>query len=417
MITPATTRTTLFLCAAALVFISPVFLYQYAGQVRDMYNAYQTGHTLQELAQKAVAQCSGEVYKPACYDEVLPAFMDTGLSMEDTFRVTRYVQQLDPSYWYCHVLGHRLSERETAKDPQQWVGVIGRCPSGVCSNGCIHGAFQERFRKSEMTPEEAYALIPELQHVCESSATKTFTGLEQGSCYHALGHLTMYMTGADVSHALRMCEELAYKDDGRDFRRLCYDGLFMQIYQPLEPEDFGLVANIAPKTQMAAKAFCDTYSGEVRSSCRSESWPLFDAEIHTPEGLVSFCDKETNVDSRRTCYSGLMYVITPSFDFDARKVAAFCEALPERVQGLCFGNAASRTIETDYALADKAVAICESAGDMRERCFEELLFYSNYNFHRDSLEQQTFCYALPIPWAARCGEKEGEQTLHPQDAV
>lgn len=401
----------------AVAFILFASVYEYGADMKKFVSSIRTSNDLYAHAQRAVTQCADESYRPACYDEVIPALMDRGLSMEDAFKVTQYVQREDSTYWYCHVLGHRLSERETAKDPKRWVNVISRCPSGVCSNGCIHGAFQERFRKSELTGEEAHALIPELQNVCENTASKTFTGLEQGSCYHALGHLTMYMTGADIPHALTMCEQIALKSDGRDFRRLCYDGLFMQIYQPLEPEDFALVANIAPKTQSTAQAFCSRYSGEIRSSCRSESWPLFDKEIHTPEGLVAFCEQEENKDNRRMCYSGLIYVLTPGFNFDASAVTNFCAALPERVQGLCFGNAASRTVETDYTLAPQAVAICEGAGSARLRCFDELLFYSGYNFLKSSPEQQAFCETLPSSWKERCLAGEGERMLYPIDPV
>ncbi|MEZ4200780.1 MAG: hypothetical protein R3B69_04370 [Candidatus Paceibacterota bacterium] len=93
---------------------------------------------------------------PKCYDEEIPKLMDAGMSMEDAFAVTATIQDLDPSYQYCHVLGHELSAKETAKDPSRWKDVVARSPLGMCSNGGVHGAFQERFRVEHFDEDEDY---------------------------------------------------------------------------------------------------------------------------------------------------------------------------------------------------------------------------------------------------------------------
>ena len=104
-----------------------------------------SANSLDKYATGIVKKCSSASYKPTCYEKEVPMLMDS-ISMEEAFQVTRIIQDLDKSYQYCHVLGHELSARETAKDPGKWKDIIPRCPSGLCSNGCIHGAFQERFR-------------------------------------------------------------------------------------------------------------------------------------------------------------------------------------------------------------------------------------------------------------------------------
>jgi hypothetical protein len=195
---------------------------------------------ISELAKQMVDRCKTSKFTQTCYDKEIPKLMDnpTNLSMENAFAVTRIVQDIDKSFPYCHVLGHELSAKEVNKDPSKWKDVVSRCPSGTCSNGCIHGGFQEKFRAESLTDAQVQQVLPDLKTICEDRDNWHPTGLEQASCYHALGHLTMYLTRADTTKSSSLCNTIAQKSDGRDFRHLCYDGVFMQIYQPLEPEDF-----------------------------------------------------------------------------------------------------------------------------------------------------------------------------------
>jgi len=104
-----------------------------------------SNQALQKYADDVLAKCQSETYSPGCYDREIPKLMDY-ISMEDAFKVTSIVQGEDKTYTYCHVLGHKLAAREIDKDPSKWKEVVTRCPSGICSNGCIHGGFQEKFR-------------------------------------------------------------------------------------------------------------------------------------------------------------------------------------------------------------------------------------------------------------------------------
>lgn len=364
----------------------------------------QTESQLQNWAQEVLAKCRGEKYKPGCYDREIPKLMDY-ISMEDAFGVTKIIQDEDKNYPYCHVLGHKLSAREIQKDPSKWKDVVSRCPSGVCSNGCIHGGFQERFRAENFTDEEIINLKPDLTDLCEARANWQPTGLEQASCYHALGHLTMYLTSADINKATRLCEETAIKKDGRNFSQLCFDGAFMQIYQPLEPEDFALIKDKEVKKE-TVDSFCANFEGKRKASCLSESWPLFGAEIQQPEGLIKFCSKEEAQEQGR-CFEGMLYVLTAQFNFDSQKIHDFCLGLPDDKQGKCFANSASRMIETDYRNIDNSVKLClNSQTDInQDACFSELLKYSTYNFHVGSEQFLKLCNGLPAEWKIKCLSK------------
>lgn len=354
------------------------------------------------LAADVLAICKDSKYHPTCYEEEIPKLMES-ISMEDAFRVTRAVQGEDASFPYCHVLGHELSAREVSRDPANWKDVVSRCPSGMCSNGCIHGGFQERFRAESLTDEQVLAIKPELMTLCEKRSNWNPTGLEQASCYHALGHLTMYLTLADIDKAIVLCEELTIKADGRDFSRLCYDGVFMQVFQPLEPEDFALIKG-KEVTRDQVGSFCGEHSGAKKGSCLSESWPLFREELMSdPKNLVSFCAKE-DANEQDRCYSALFYVLTAQFQFDSDRITDYCAGLSGQRRAQCFANAASRLIETDYRNINASVAICKKADThgAGNTCYQELVMYSTYNFHAGSLEATSLCDALPEQWKTAC---------------
>src|SRR3989344_4799906 len=150
------------------------------------------------LARAVVEECKKENYRPLCYEKKVPALMDRGLSMEGAYAVTRKIQTLDSDYHYCHVLAHNISAKETAKDPSKWKAIVARAPSGICGNGGLHGAFQERFRTDALPNATISELLQELDGACDPRDKWSPTFLERSSCMHGLGHLTMYITDGDI---------------------------------------------------------------------------------------------------------------------------------------------------------------------------------------------------------------------------
>src|SRR6185436_3393431 len=197
-------------------------------------------------------------YKPACFDKEIPQLMRS-ISMEDAFQVASVVQNSEPSYGYCHVLGHELSARETAKNPNDWKDVIHRCPQGICSNGCLHGAAQERFRGEVLNADELVKAQQELIGVCDKTATWNPTGLEAAECFHGLGHLSMYITGGELMRSVNICDTIAIGSDGKPYNTLCYEGAFMQLFQPLDEEDRVLVKDKGPATKDQLAQFCKQF--------------------------------------------------------------------------------------------------------------------------------------------------------------
>jgi hypothetical protein len=359
--------------------------------------------SLDAAAAFVLGVCQQEDVRRSCYDREIPRLMDS-ISMENAFRVTTLVQSKDPSYRFCHVLGHNLSAREVQKDPSKWKEIVSRCPSGVCSNGCLHGGFQERFRKESLSAEEVQRLTGDLKTLCEKRTEWNPTGLEQASCYHALGHLTMYVTTADINKSAELCPILSRKEDGRDFTKLCLDGAFMQIFQPLEPEDVALIEGKEVKREQLDR-FCSSFSGLEKSVCRTEGWPLYFEELRRPEGLVDFCNR-VEKKYRSGCYNDLIYVMVAQMNFDVEKIIPYCAGMPKENRGRCFAHGASRFIESDYANANEAAVLCSAAEkhDAGDICFSELLSYSKFNYHHNSDGFKRLCDSLPALWKTKCLE-------------
>ncbi|MBA3733157.1 hypothetical protein H0W91_02145 [Patescibacteria group bacterium] len=368
-------------------------------------NSVTTQADIENYANKVLTLCKDTKYHPACYDKAIPQLMDY-ISMEDAFKVTSIVQDKDRSYLYCHVLAHALSAREVDKNPSAWKDVVSRVPSGMCSNGGIHGAFQERFRGETFTEEQLQTIKPELNDLCEERDSWHPTGLEQASCYHALGHLTMYLTSADIPRSLSLCDEISLKPGGRDYRHLCYDGAFMQIFQPLEAEDFSLIIG-KEVTKEQLPDFCNKFTGEVKGSCWSEGWPLYRSELEKPEGLNSYCSK-ASLSERDRCFSSIIYVMTAMFNLDSNKIISYCPKVVKNQVGGCFASGASRMIEVDYRNIDKAAELCTEAEkfDPKHTCFKTLLQYSTYNFKKDSPEFYKVCNSMPTEWKELCLKKQ-----------
>ena len=355
----------------------------------------------EEIAAAIIAACRNESYRPGCYDREIPKLMDR-ISMEEAFAVTRIVQEKDSSYAFCHVLGHELSAREVKKNPDDWKSVLSRCPSGICSNGCIHGGMQEKFRTETLTDAQTATLVPELQTLCEPKANWKPTGLERGTCYHAVGHLAMYMTDGDIKKSVALCDGIVAKGPGRDFMHVCLDGAFMQMFQPLEPEDFALVKGKQP-TRETLTAFCNKFAGEAKGSCVSEAWPLFAEEVKKPQGLAAFCGREEAAERDR-CFNGMFYVLTVQFQFDTDALQQFCSGLPTPRAGQCAAGVASRLIETDYRNIEKAVRFCSDSSryDPMEQCFRQAASFAGFTFHPGSRELLELCNNLPERWRRAC---------------
>jgi hypothetical protein len=213
---------------------------------------------VEEHATNILDRCKDERYRPTCYEEEVPKLLDS-MSVSDVFDTIRLIRTNDSEYQFCHVLAHELGEREVSKDPDNWFDVIPQNPAdGLCSNGFIHGAAVARFSREVFSREEIDNIVPDIANACEARGVWRPTGLDQAICYHGIGHILVHLTNADMKAALDICDTVAVKDDERNFLQVCEEGVFMQVFQPLEPEDHALIDRLDFKpAKETLREFCD----------------------------------------------------------------------------------------------------------------------------------------------------------------
>ncbi|MDP3769863.1 MAG: hypothetical protein Q8R40_02920 [bacterium] len=355
-----------------------------------------------------LSECSQAGSREACYDKAIPRLMDT-ISMEQAFEVTREIQKEDPAYAYCHVLGHNISSRETKKDPSKWLDVIARCPTTMCNNGCMHGAMMQRFQSESLDDSQIEAVIPDIANACEPRGNWHPREVERSMCYHGLGHLFMYVTRADLNTSSSLCERVGEKEDGRSYVQTCIQGVFMQMFQPLEAEDFALVEGKTPKKEDMS-AFCAAFSGEKRVACHNESWPLFREEIEQPEGTTAFCSFSRDPLDQSKCYGTALSYLTVLFAIDQKNVSKlehFCNGLVVDRRGECFGFAAARLVQVDPALTSTALDVCSRAvaAGYGDACFKSLADFGIQSFLPGSSELKSYCERMPNQWSRVCFQR------------
>ena len=365
---------------------------------------------LNAYAEQVIKKCSTVPYKPACYDKEIPKLMDY-ITMEQAFDVTKIVQKTDTEYLYCHVLGHNLSRRETEKDPSKWMDVIARCPATMCNNGCLHGSMMDRYKSESLTDDQIEQLKPDLKRVCEPRDKWHPTPIEISMCYHAIGHLNMYITNADLTKSADLCDLVGVKEDGRNYVQTCTEGVFMQIFQPLEPEDYALVKNLTP-TKDKVVSFCDTFKDNFMrfEACRRESWPLFIDQLMKPISMEKWCSFSNRPYAFKTCQAAIMNMVTVNFlvnNNQPDKLYDYCSGFSTKAyQGDCFADAAARMMQIDPSYVGKSLEICSIADSrgISEECYKNVAGYGRKTYHPDTKEYIEYCGLMPGKWKKFCLE-------------
>src|SRR5690606_21493695 len=135
--------------------------------------------------------------------------------------------------------------------------------------------------------------------------------------------------------------------------RLCDEGVYMQLFQPLEPEDFALIDNLPEKpTKENIVEFCGEYGSEdEKAACWREGWPTYREELETAEGIVDFCSNGPSYNDEGRCYTTVL-TINARFALNRPEfMAGLCTGIPSRYQEECFEIGSTAIIEenrTDY---------------------------------------------------------------------
>ncbi|OGG79636.1 hypothetical protein A3A39_02315 [Candidatus Kaiserbacteria bacterium RIFCSPLOWO2_01_FULL_54_13] len=357
----------------------------------------------EQYARDIVKQCAPEKDHAACYEQEVPRFLST-LPLESVFDVVRSVRRLDPSYQFCHVLGHKLGEAVVAEDPSRWFEILSRNPpDNLCSSGFLHGVAVARFRAEVLDDEGLEKLIS--ARACESRNSPAGewnpTPFEQATCYHGLGHLLFFVTDADIPKALSSCEKAV---ESSDFRRLCREGVFMTMYQPLEPDDFLMIERMPMKPgTTTVRYYCAQFArDENEGACLRESWPYSRAEIMSGKGIGKFCSGQPNTTEEHRCYESAFSIVGRLSLGSREKALEACGNAPEEWREACYGRVALAVIEEDALSGRAAVSMCKSTPEeYRMGCMEFIARRADFVFG-DRAGRAQFCAALSTEFSALC---------------
>lgn len=360
------------------------------------------GRDANARARAIVDECKKEGGDPAnCYERRVPELYPE-LSVPELFDIVRGLRLADPSYQFCHVLAHKIGERLVAENPDGWARYLALNPAdSLCSNGFIHGVVGGRFRSDVLDERTIESLIPDFSSACEPKEGWTPSDFDRATCYHGMGHLYDFITDADLSRAVTLCERTAPEPE----QRVCTQGVFMQIYQPLEPDDFELIKRmqVRPSTT-TTRAFCARYDDPMSvGSCRSESWPYFRDGILEGSGAQSFCADYPNATEEDYCWGTISAIVGRMSLDDVEKAVRACTNFPVQRQDECFNGASQAVLEENRTDAQKAVAVCRRApAGLQDPCLSTLLSHARFLFGNNRDQFDSFCTALGPSYADSC---------------
>lgn len=361
--------------------------------------------SLSHTASMIVADCAKQQDHAACYETEVPSLYPK-LGVSEIFDIVREIRKLDTSYQFCHVLGHKIGERVVAEDPSGWVNAIPLNPAdGLCSNGFIHGVVGGRFRSEVLDDTTIQKFLPDFKIACTAHDNWQPSDLDRAICYHGIGHLFDFITNADIPKALSLCSSVAPES----FKRVCVQGVFMQIYQPLEPDDYALIEQmpLKPSTTTVA-SYCRHFSADpmAQGSCIEESWPLRTQQILDGTGVASLCALEPNAEETDNCYIAMSSIIgRMNLGGNGGGTAATaCNNFPASRRAQCYAYSAEAVLEESRSDATPAIALCKRSAseDTQTQCLSMLIQHARFMFGSNQTQMNGFCAALPDEFESSC---------------
>lgn len=348
-----------------------------------------------------IETCQDSSWLPGCYYEELFQLMEK-ITMTEAFNVVGLLQQKDLGNQNCHLLGHAISGGETAKNTSKWAEVAASCPVGtVCGGiGCVHGAFLEKIQTNPPTERELPELINGLTSLCDKGDSQTI--LERKQCYHALGHVLIFAEASNIKKTISSCDFFTPENKKENnFREDCYDGAFMEFFNPITVGDSIILAKKDLDSDQAM-SLCSSFGGSKKSACWREAWIFSDSDIFTAEGIKEYCSFLEN-EGNKDCYDLLVIANALELQYEPERVSVFCLSLGREKASDCFNVLVNKMIRNNY-MHERIYEICKKSksSGFGESCYEEAVLRANQAFLGNSQEKKDFCSGLPKRWGSIC---------------
>lgn len=149
----------------------------------------------------------------------------------------------------CHTMAHLVGEEAGKKSLVSVPRLISMCGK-ACVYGCLHGMFTGLLEQGVLKSNK-------IAQICDTGDSVRSDSIDREQCIHGVGHGLADYFNNDVLSAVSLCENFIKSDD----KKICWEGLFMQIYGPVVPRN--------NPTQISRDIFagCRIYPQEVRRVC------------------------------------------------------------------------------------------------------------------------------------------------------
>lgn len=263
----------------------------------------------------------------------------------------------------AHSLGRFVEER-SGYDPH----VMLQCRVGYAA-GCYHGVMESYFSSQPNTDSAALATL------CGEIAPKT-PALAARECAHGMGHGLMALPGHTTARALASCDYL----ERTEFRRECYDGVFMTtMNSPGAGEAHSMAGmsmdgdhHLTQATDTGSDAGCGKLPERYLASCWAYRPGILISRTRGDfSGVIQECDT-TPFAARGACYYGVGKQGVGSFPTEFARVAAACRKGDPRFAPSCRAGIVAYYTDIDWT-ADRAVAFCSSLeSEEKSDCYRSL---------------------------------------------
>ncbi len=299
------------------------------------------------------ATCASHAYSYDCFLKHVNAIINDDGAAESLPYVTDFVFP-HLGYWQVHMIMHYVGEAAYRKE-----GDIGKTlaylqPYGDFTSegeflggfdGFIHGAVSSYFDDASLGTS-----YPErMQHICGGGLSIGGFTSDEYTCYHAIGHALMYVSGNKASAATALCDS-APSDTAKAG---CYYGVFMEdsfLFWP--PYHVGV-----PRPDTAVPSMidiCKTYTGSKARECDQFIGQTY-LTIHAskPDMHVAAKECERLSQDRDLCIERMATLFLPPLVNGSKTPARVCAAnLDPAYQTLCI-DSVQRGIELGFGVRTK----------------------------------------------------------------
>lgn len=326
-----------------------------------------------QLASKIIARCQARPDWRGCFGNELANYNDQS-SFPETLKVLSSIQDQEPKTRDCHLIAHKLSASEVAKNPSRWVDIFNLVDQTTCTNGFVHGALEGRSR-FDSTFELSAQIIPQICTEIEaktSQRTGTKSSLDD-ACAHILGHILLAQVNADIDTATAVCNQLE-----NEYKNPCLQGIFMEniLRENLVVHE---VAKPLPKTRQTADTInllCINQQNEAQAACFRELSHLYTIITkNDPQEVFAMCHQAQTEAQGKECYFHAINLMIANDGFDRKNTKLLCLNYFNKPEILkeCILRSVSPLLLSSVKFTPEAINFCLTLpNDSQEFCYARI---------------------------------------------